>query len=134
MNIKSNILILIFLSILLCYCSSGIKQESESNDNEDITTSLYYQIIGKWVSNDDSNTMLVIDNRTLRNYYNNMLIDSGFYSFNKTILNSEEIFSLAVTYSKGDTLFYEIENITDSTLTLLYMARGNNLIYRRIGK
>jgi len=85
-------------------------------------------IVGKWISESDTKSVIVFDKTTEYEYYNNELDFTFSYEIrNDSLITIEKSGKLSVFY-------YSIENLDKDFLSLTYLKWGNMLIYRRAKK
>ncbi|MFN5848804.1 MAG: hypothetical protein ACK43K_09955, partial [Chitinophagales bacterium] len=62
--------------------------------------------------------------------YDNNIMDSLHFEIFENVIE-KKCFLTTVSYSTSDTFKYEIINIDNANLTLMYLERGNELVFRR---
>ena len=132
---------LILLGILVVGCGSPthkIPQSINEITNSDISISEEINQIedtifineGIWTSKDDSSSKIEINKKKwifrYGDYVNsyNYNISSAYFNEEKTITNGRLILS-----NLDDTMQYGIYKISDDTISLIYLSRGNILTY-----
>ncbi len=81
-------------------------------------------IIGSWVSKDDRKYEVVFTKTKELEYYDDALTAT----YNYRITNDSLI---TINKSDSSVFYYSVENISNRYLSLIYLARGNILIFRR---
>ena len=81
----------------------------------------YKLLQGTWISKDDTSNSIEIDGLIKTEYSENEYIDEA-----KIKIEGKYLFFYT---SDGDTYKYEILELSDKTLKLIYLARGNTLVY-----
>ena len=89
-------------------------------DNQDS----YDKIQGKWQSTIDSSSTIEFDGLTKVDYYNGKYIGQSRIKIDKDRLISKSI-------KDNLTLEYDIMTLSDASLTLMYLVRGNLLTYTK---
>jgi|GEM_PF-2621112 len=82
-------------------------------------------IIGRWRGADDKKSELVFTNDKQIDYYGGKQVAVNTY-----LIRHDSLMTIDVKY--GDTLYYDIDKVNKQTLSLLYLGRGNMLLYRRV--
>jgi len=81
------------------------------------------KLFGRWVSLDDEKSVIEFTDSTKIDTYNGEKMSEDIFKLNEKHL----------TVGAGDDLFeYDIIEITDETLTMIYLGRGNILRYQRL--
>ena len=82
-------------------------------------------LIGRWMSLDDDKSVIEFTSETKTDYYDGENMGTDGYLF-----DSEG--RLSVAMGEDEPLLYEVVELSDTDLTLRYLARGNDLRYRRM--
>lgn len=82
-------------------------------------------IIGRWRSSDDKRSELVFTKDKQIDYYDKKEVGANAY-----LIRHDSLITIDIKY--GDTLYYDIDNLNKTTLSLMYLGRGNMLLYRRV--
>ncbi|MFC1720774.1 hypothetical protein ACFLY0_01635 [Patescibacteria group bacterium] len=106
---------------------------NESNEINEV------QFIGKWVSVDDNKYEVSHgENAFLEEYYDGEVVSIGSWSIAETLPEkiSEQYPNATdgpflIKESDGEVMFYIVESVTDTNLTLIYLDRGNTLEFVR---
>jgi len=83
---------------------------------------------GKWISEDDPQSIIEFDGNTKRDIYADEQVSEGTTTITSHTTNP----SLFVTTEEGDVLEYSIVELSDTNLILRYLARGNTLRYKKM--
>lgn len=108
-----------YLFSFLLFCLHG-------NPTNSPTQSSYKTlIVGRWRDISDHKSEIVFTKNYKIDYYNNQKMDSFTYKIKGDSL---------VTFDKIDSfyLYYDIDNLDKENLNLVYLARGNTLVYKRV--
>ena len=97
------------------------------------------QLVGEWVSVDDEKYKVSHGEYSLlEEYYDDELMSAGSWAFAETLPEkiSEQYPNATngpflIKESDGETMFYIIESVTDTSLILIYLDRGNTLEFIR---
>jgi hypothetical protein len=137
-----------FLSLILCVMlvACGQKTNSESHEISATETSTETQIDtknslqllqGKWVSEDDKSAWIAITDKEWRFGYEgmetnadekyNIVISNNLPQFESDQANAEYI----VITNNTDTMEYEIVQLDDETLNIMYLSRMKTQIYKK---
>jgi hypothetical protein len=105
----------VFFSIIL-FCTLSYGQNTDS---------LYKKkIIGKWISEQDKRYEMIFTNTSKFDYYDNKLESIERYRIQNDSL-------IAMDKSSGDQFIYSLETVSEKYLSLMYLPRGNLLLFRR---
>lgn len=120
--ISSLILAVLFLPLLsrVVFRNESLPPPSSSENH---TFSL---IVGKWISNDDEKSSIEFVNGKKIDYYEGEKMSEGSY-----IIEKEEDFIRMTTHLGEEIFEYRILNLSDSTLILSHLPRGNTLSYSK---
>ncbi|MGZ5244105.1 MAG: hypothetical protein ACXWDO_00785 [Bacteroidia bacterium] len=90
-------------------------------------------IQGTWISVEDPRGNMQITDTKISNYYKKKLVGTDSYILSDTCKLSSQTFKngFILKVNNDDTLCYQILAITDQTLSLLYLNRGNILAYHK---
>jgi len=93
-------------------------------------------IIGKWQAVDDSNAVIVFEaDGTQKDFYEGEELSGGTWKFTtSSIDDGAETRMLLQTVINGEIYEYEIYVVTEKSLVLNYLARGDMLVYERFGE
>lgn len=91
--------------------------------NKQNTSNLVAMLQGKWVSLDDSNSKIEFNNIKKIDYYQNEKMSEGNFEI--------EDDKYLIVAGDGDEFKYEIIELSDENLTLIYLPRGNTLKYQK---
>jgi hypothetical protein len=81
-------------------------------------------LIGDWTSEDDKKYTIVVTNSTFVEYYDNEKMGVFSYKIDKDKL-------IKTDRDDGEVYKYDIMNLTNQRLTLLYLSRGNVLLFTK---
>ncbi len=121
--------------------SNSVVSESTIKENNDQTQTSFApcessKILGTWVANEDKKSELIIGSNFLIHKYEKSNIDSlGYKLTNK--LDSEKAnkqpscYIISKDIENDITFEYEIVSVSEKTLTLMSLDRGNLLVYIR---
>jgi hypothetical protein len=82
-------------------------------------------LIGHWQSTQDRKSELVFTKDKQIDYYENKVVFTSTY-----LVQHDSLIVVDMKY--GDTLYYSIEGLSKKNLSLMYLARGNMLVFRRM--
>ena len=102
--------------VLLFFGSLNAQKKIEPDD--------YKLIRGKWVSFEDKHYKITISDSTFIEYYDKDKPEIFKYKIENDILKK--------TGADGDIYEYEISSLSDTNLTLMYLPRGNFLMFEKI--
>jgi hypothetical protein len=90
-------------------------------------------IQGKWTSVEDSNSVIEFNGNTKIDYYSGSKMDEGSFGLyeGKSFINSNNNGSYLRATIDGDSFDYYIVSVSEDSLVLSYLPRGNTLNYRR---
>jgi len=120
--------IMIFLVLSFCSLFCNAQTNDEKKD-----------IVGTWISEDDSNWKVVFtaDNMYCQ-YYEGNVIEKGLYTISSTIPQTEpnvptgeDISYLKLVDSDWNTEFYEINGVGADTLSITWIENGNLIVFNR---
>ena len=80
---------------------------------------------GKWISIDDTNSIIEFRDNSKIDYYSDEQLFEGDFNLDKDYL---------VVSSNDEVFEYRIIDLSDEILTLMFLPRGNTLRYQRIGE
>lgn len=106
---------ILFVPLLLFLSGAAQPKKKASNDDN---------IIGTWVSVDDSKYKIVFTKASKFDYYDRQLSSSYNYTIEKDSLITKD-------KSDGSVYYYSITSLTKNHLTLMYLERGNLLKFKR---
>jgi hypothetical protein len=107
-----------FIFSILLISSSVVFGQSKVRSTDE------YKIIGRWVSLDDKNYRVVFTKTLKLDYYSKELPSTFIYRINADSL-------IAKDKSDGNIYNYAILSLTKKYLTLMYLRKGNLLIFRK---
>jgi hypothetical protein len=93
----------------------------EFNESQTFNSDL---LLGKWVSLDDANSEIEFIGKKKIDYYQNQKVSEGDY-----VVQDEKY--LTVT-EDGEEFRYSIVELSDKSLALTYLSRGNTLRYKKV--
>ena len=106
-----------YLIILICNCFLLTTYGQNA-------VSLKMQLKGRWISEDDEKFQLVFNDTAKLDYYEGKLTSSYRYWIKQDSLIAKDL-------SDGYVYNYSIEGLSENHLTLMYLARGNFLMFRK---
>ena len=128
-----KILLLLCAALLVTGCT--LQNTEQTLEAEQTATSLQ-TIQGTWTSTDDANSTVEFIGRTKIDYYEDQAVTQAEFKLYELSPDSstpqENDDGAHLVVGNGDDMFeYTIVELTDSILTLTYLARGNTLSYQR---
>jgi hypothetical protein len=112
-----------FILLAFIHCTASFGQTKAKQ--KVAQTTLRRLIRGHWISRDDNKAHLVFSDSVMTDLYNNEIVDTSDYWFG----DNDKLF--AKQKNEGDTLTYAIISLSKTTLTLMYLPRGNLLKFKR---
>lgn len=115
-------------------------EELEMENNTDLEFIFIELLQGKWQSLEDEDSFMVIEGDRMKNYYGGMdeELDNEPIILSDTCMNESdsenglpEEKNRYLSNPNLDMCWY-IESLDENNLTLIYMARGNKITYRRV--
>ena len=92
---------------------------------------LWAMLEGQWISVDDPLSSIGFFGGTYSEVYNGEELGVGFYEVNSVCSEYSDV--LAVVFEgDNDPICYSIAEVTETTLDLIYLPRGNMLRYRKV--
>ena len=144
---------LLFASALLFACSSpdheidapaieNVAEDTLKNAEEQIKEGNADQgcdasvLLGAWVSEEDDNSVLIFKSDSMVNTYkgsDEQTSASAYYLFDSVHAESGEhrCYLFASSPELGD-MQYEVMGLSKNNLSLMYLVRGNMLVYKRL--
>ncbi len=136
---KKIILVIVILmvgAVLYFYLQNNSTDTKENDifteDENEIFDIYKEKIIGKWESVEDEKYILLFEeNGSFSDTYDGELIGSGSWELEEVFGEFDITFHLHKELD-GEEYEYEVLNIDDNNLVLLYLGRGNILEYVRL--
>ncbi|MFN6351204.1 MAG: hypothetical protein ACK567_04685 [Chitinophagales bacterium] len=136
-----SLMFLVLISTISCndYNKSSNSIELKKNEIQDSIPPLktientnceLSKFLGKWISMDDPKSEIILQKNSYFEIYDNNIMDSLHFEIFENVIE-KKCFLTTVSYSTSDTFKYEIINIDNANLTLMYLERGNELVFRR---
>jgi hypothetical protein len=107
-----------YISSLILICLHGLPASAPTQTNYKAL------IIGRWQSEIDHKYEVVFAKNYRIDYYDKKTGDTFFYKIKGDSL-------IAISKSDSSIYYYTIEGISKKYLSLMYLARGNSLVFRR---
>jgi len=107
---------LLLLSMLTAFISCGVQTKTkEANKN---------LLLGTWISADDQNYKMTINESSIIEYYDSEEVDKFTYKRDKDNLTKTDL-------ATSDKYQYKIQELTKTDLKLIFLDRGNTLAFKK---
>ena len=127
--------------LLLLGCDKSKQKEDKSTTENKIQTAGKYSskdLQGIWQSLEDKNSFIKFDGNYLYSMYDGQpdASDTSTYELSETYKNiqdtTQRCYLITKSVRKKSALDYEIDRVSEDSLSLIYLERGNTLNYHKI--
>lgn len=139
MTSKKQLLIiftlLLFSSLIFISCKNekpGPQPQAEQTQAQPTEKTTLEKLQGRWMSVDDPNSVIEISGNRKTEYYEDQLMQTSEFEILDKCKSGFSKPDIEGEYIDDGELCHKIDELTDTSLVLIYMDRGNTLRYKKL--